>query len=81
MVKRSAVEKIGVSEPTLFVRLNRALRKRGQVLKRCRADSRHYKRLGRYYLAGGTGVRPVDLEEFAREIGLLRGWERLETTR
>ena len=62
---------VGITEMALFERLQRALRKRGMLLRL--ADNRKQKLwgLGRYYILGAKGVveKNVDIEELARELG------------
>jgi hypothetical protein len=71
---------VGVTERALFVRLQRALRKRGKYLRV--ADSKKQKRwgLGRYYIAEPNGVieKDINIEKLAREMGALEPRETLE---
>jgi len=78
---KNKVTKVSVSERALLGRINRRLAKDEEVLKKCRPDSRWYHDLGAYY---GVGVRTnsicyqhIDLEEFGRELGVLRPFEAL----
>ena len=72
--------KIGVTEDAVVKRLQRALLTKGQYLRR--ADSRKQKRwgLGRYYLLAAKGVadKNVNIEKLAREMKVLKPWEKLE---
>jgi hypothetical protein len=71
---------VGVTEIALVERLQRALRRRGKFLRV--ADSRKQNRwgLGHYCIVGPKGVidKDVNIEKFARELGLLEPWETLE---
>ncbi|CRI63748.1 conserved hypothetical protein [Thiocapsa sp. KS1] len=70
-----------VSERALFARLSRRLAKDGDILKKCRFDSRWYGDFGNYYIVdsrNAISATHVDLEGWAREMGVLQPWERLE---
>lgn len=70
-----------VAERALLARVDRALAKSGQSIRRCRPESRAFPSLGRYYtidLATARVIRKgIDLEQYARELGLLRDDEEL----
>ena len=70
--------KVPVSERALVQRINRHLRKEGQVLKKLRGERWHGD-LGDYYIVdehrnivAASHVNPVAL---AQEIGVLAAWE------
>jgi hypothetical protein len=75
--------KVAVSERALFARIDRALRKEGETLRRCRPDSRSYYELGDYYVIdvsiNGVVSKDVDLGRMAKSLGLLKAYERLAT--
>jgi hypothetical protein len=58
------------------------LSKDGERLKTCKEDSRAFDTLGRYYVVDLTRNvvtdRQIDLEAFARKLGVLQAWEKLE---
>jgi hypothetical protein len=67
-----------VNERALLVRINRRLASEGQQLHSApRGVARE--ELGRFYLVGDDKVlrRDLDLEAFAREIGVLKPWEQV----
>lgn len=73
--------KAPVSERALFARLNRALAKQGESLKRCRADTRSHLELGNYFIVGdGNAVtaKHVDIAALAREMEVLKDYEELK---
>jgi len=76
--------KARVTERALFQRINRALKKEDKILKKCRRDSREYYNLGEYYVvhlaSGGVMFHYKDLalEEFAKKLGVLASYEKLE---
>lgn len=65
-----------ITEPALFARVRRAmLRQHECFLKRCSERSRWFHDLGRYYAhdeRNNISHTDIDLEEFARELGVLR---------
>ena len=73
--------KVPVTERALFSRCNRALAKDGESLRRCRADSPAANELGRYYTidlhAGRVEAKHIELDELARELGVLADHEEL----
>ena len=73
--------KISVTEQAVVRRLHRALLIKGQYLRK--ADSRKQKRwgLGRYYLLDAKGVvdKDVDIEQLARQLGVVLARNTLET--
>lgn len=73
--------KITLSERAIAARLNRFLDKRGETLRKCRTSSRCYRELGDYYLvdmnAGMIRSQHVNLENLARESGVLKTWEEI----
>ena len=73
-----------VSQRAVIQRINRALSKEGsagRVLKTLRGD-RGFSDLGRHYVIDVDQNRVVsthvNLEEYARELRVLQGWERVE---
>lgn len=77
-----AKTKVPVSERAVFARVKRKLAQDGEILKKCRFDSRWYNDLGDYYTVdaqfNAIRDRQVPLEAWAREMGLLQPWEQLE---
>ena len=73
--------KLRVSERALLQRLNRALAKDGEVLKKAR-PSRYRKELGDFFVlsrrANGVIEGHVNIEALARQKGVLARWEVLE---
>lgn len=80
MAKR---QKVPVSERALFARIDRALDKQEERLRRCRPGSRSHWELGDYYVInwriGGLVHKDVDIEDLGRELGVLRDYEKLES--
>ncbi len=78
MVKKSLVP---VSERALLARVNRQLIKQGQQLLRCPPNNVNAMReLGRFYVVnvnGGVECQHQDIEELAKELGVLRPYEKL----
>ena len=73
--------KVPVTERALFARLSRALKKEGQILRRCRAGTNGHQELGDYYVIGESNVvsaKHVDLAEWAKESGVLKEYEKLD---
>lgn len=70
--------KAPVSERALIARINRKLKIDGQTLKKLRGD-RWLNDLGRYYIVENNHVvqGDINLEEFGRELEVLRPWEKL----
>ncbi len=67
------------SEHALFARVQRALRRDGFALRRCRLDSRDYWNLGRFFITDArkcVTAKDVDLTACAFDLGLLRPGER-----
>lgn len=74
--------KVVVTERALFSRINRRLNKDGEKLHRCRADSRWFNDMGPYYIVDmatntATARGFSDLENWGREIGALKPFEKL----
>jgi hypothetical protein len=74
-------KKVPVSERALFARINRALAKDGEGLRRCRRNSRAWPELGDYYVINVnknwiTG-KQIDLEGYGRELKVLADFEEL----
>jgi hypothetical protein len=73
--------KKAVTYRALLLRVNRQLESEGSSLKRCRESASDYSELGPYYLVRGGQIvdRKLDLESFARKIGVLNQFEKLES--
>jgi hypothetical protein len=75
---------IPVTERALIQRINRVLRRDGRILKATRGEH-SLREVGQYYILGfdRNAVRTlhVDIQELARELGVLRSFERLEEKR
>jgi hypothetical protein len=71
--------KVPVSTRALSQRINRALAKDGKKLVKARSAEIE-ETLGSWYIVNGQGVDDcqIDLEEYARELGVLKGWECVE---
>jgi hypothetical protein len=76
------MKKIPVAERALMARVNRALAKKNQAMQRCRQESRSFHNLGRYYIIDFSRNcllhSDVDIEAFARQMGILRAYEVLD---
>lgn len=73
-----------ITERALVARINRKLEKEGEILRRCRENSRWFTDMGRYYtvdiVSNAVGARGVsDLESFGRDLGVVKAFERLDT--
>ncbi len=77
----AATRKAAISERALFARVNRKLAKEFQSIRRCRADTRGYETLGDFFLVdfrdNAVLGHDIDLEGFARELGVMKPWEQL----
>jgi hypothetical protein len=73
--------KAAISERALFARVNRKLAKEFQSIRRCRADTRAWPSLGDLFLVdfrdNAVLGHDIDLEGFARELGVMEPWEEL----
>ena len=71
-----------VTERALMARINRKLAHEGQILKKCRADTRSYQDLGDFYLVNiyqnAVYGQHINLEGLGQELGVLQDWEELE---
>ena len=71
-----------VSERAVIARINRALAKDGEALRKTRADSRWISDLGYYYIIDTNlntiTAQHLSLSELARELNVLKPWEALE---
>jgi hypothetical protein len=78
MQKILSSKKMPVSERAVYQRVNRKLRPQGQQLK---APRRPDPSIGRYYVLDVDRNAllwfQVDLENYARELGVLAEWERM----
>ena len=75
------MDKVQVSERALEARIKRSLEKDGNLLKKCRKDSRFYDDLGDYYIVdqrNSIAAKHCDLRTLAHEIGALKDYETLE---
>lgn len=74
--------KVKITERALFARLSRSLAKEDKALKKCRQGSRSHSTLGDYYVIDiplhVVTHSWVNIEEWARESGLMAEWEELE---
>jgi hypothetical protein len=74
--------KVPVSERALFSRINRALAKQGESLRRCREDSRSFSDLGAYYIIDIRGnyvtAKFLELDKLGRKMGVLEPYEALD---
>lgn len=73
-----------VSERALFGRINRALKHDGMKLHKCPEGSSAFSSFGRWYLKhhdrNFVARHHIDLQHFAREIGVMGEREYLEAT-
>ncbi len=76
----TTVTTVPISERALIARINRKLKPEGEKLKTLRGE-RWFSDLGRYYTVdeNRNAVRDthVNLEDWGRELGVLKAWERL----
>ena len=79
MKTKTKARKVPVSVRVVLARVNRKLAVEGSVLRRCRQDSRNHDQLGDYYMvnlnSNGIFKTQCELEEEARELGVLGEWE------
>ena len=70
-----------VTYRALLLRVNRQLEAEGSILKRCRESASDYGALGPYFVIcnGRITASKLDLEEYARKIGVLNHFEKLES--
>jgi hypothetical protein len=75
--------KLLVTERALTIRLRQALRAEGKHLRIVTNRKQKKLGLGRYYVADANGVidPDVDLQELARELGVMQSWETLKPKR
>ncbi len=70
-----------ITEQALIKRINRALAKQYESVRRCREDSRAFGYYGTYYVLDTWRNSPiathVDLESLGRELGVLGQYEAL----
>lgn len=85
--KKPEGQKVPVSERALLQRVNRRLAKDGEQLRTARrfrdgVDSHETSKLGRYYALDLSRnivtAAHVNLENRARELGVLKAWEALQ---
>jgi len=76
-------QKLKVSERALFARINRKVHDNDLKICRCRPDRRGYNDLGDYYTVdwriNGIMHTHLDLEDYGREVGVLKDYEELAT--
>ncbi len=69
-----------VSRPALEARVKRALNKQDEHLRKSRWNTRTYFELGEYYVidicTGGVRYSNIDLEDLARELGVMHDLEK-----
>jgi hypothetical protein len=79
MKTKTKAPQVSVSARAVLARVNRKLAAEGSMLRRCRQDSRNYDQLGDYYMvnlnSNGIFKMQCELEEEARELGVLGEWE------
>ncbi len=85
MAKKTSAKKpirVPVLERALLARINRTIETDGLFLRRSRPGTRSFEVLGRYHLANRDTMAvleaDIDLENYARELGLLADHEYLE---
>jgi GTPase involved in cell partitioning and DNA repair len=68
-----------ITESSLVRRINRALSHHGQILRKCRVDSRYYPEYGDYYCVDiqtrGINEKHVDIDDLARELQVIKDYE------
>ena len=78
---KTKLTKLPVTERALFARVNRALAKQGEFLRKSRPGSRTESFVGAFYCIDcrrNTVIAyNIDLEAFARELGVLADYETL----
>ena len=80
MVKSQSTH-VSISERALVARIKRRLAADGSQLLAARPDSRQAREVGRFYVVDSRQVvtqTHVDLTRFAKDLGVLHAWERLE---
>jgi hypothetical protein len=79
--RKKQAEGVPVSRRGLIQRINRALAKQDEQLKTTRGDGRARQELGDYYLLdfelNAVTEKNVDPEALARELGVLKPYERV----
>ena len=75
------MSKVPVSERALVGRINRALRDYDRMIRKNRPGGRAELEMGRYFeldtrINGATQYH-VDIEQYGRELGVLKEWEEL----
>jgi len=77
----SKLKRIPVSERALLARLNRHLRNRGKVIKKCRYWSRDHFTLGDYFAVdlyrNVIIAHHIDLSDWAKNRGVIKDYESL----
>jgi hypothetical protein len=75
-------KKVPVSARALLQRVNRKLDADGEIVKRTRDGSRARVDMGEYFVVdtavGGARATNIDLESYARELGVMADWEALD---
>jgi hypothetical protein len=75
--------KFPITRNALKLRLRRTLQPQGRHLRMTTREEQRELGLGLYYVVGAEGVidPDVDLEELARELGVMQSWETLKPKR
>ena len=70
-----------VTRRALLLRIERQLKTENKKLKKCRADALDFAEIGPYFVIcnGRITASKLDLEEYARKIGVLDWFEKLES--
>lgn len=75
-------DKISVSERAVIQRINRKLKPDHEMLRKARGDSIESSLdVGDFYIINyrikGVTMKDVDVEKLARELGVLKDWEKV----
>lgn len=72
--------RVPITERTIRLRLRRVLQAQGKHLRVATHQKQRELGLGRYYVSDANGVidPDVDLEQLARELGVMQSWETLK---
>jgi hypothetical protein len=70
-----------ITRRALLLRIERQFKTEGKKLKKCRADARDFAEIGPYFVVcnGRITASKLELEDFARKIGVLDQFEKLES--
>lgn len=76
-------KKVPVSERAILARINRKISGEGRIIRKCRENSSGFSYLGRYHevdvYKNTVTATHVDLESWAKEEGVLKDYETVET--